>query len=242
MIRLRHNRRVADPLPTLILFARTPALGKVKTRLCPPLSAEGVLSLYVAFLEDAARVYGGSRRWAPVLAAQPEPDDPVLARLFAPPWRRQLQAPGDLGAKLASAFEDARARGAAAVLAVGSDHPALPLAQVGEAFDAIAAGSDAAVVPAEDGGYCAIALGPRAEPQLVFRDVPWSTPEVLAVTRARLASAGLTLATLDAAYDVDRPADLERLRGDLARRDAGAPDFPAATARALIALDTEVIR
>ncbi len=228
--------------PTLILFARTPALGKIKTRLSPPLSSEGVLSLYVAFLEDAARVYGSSPRWTPVLAAEPEPDDPVLARIFAPPWRRQGQAPGDLGAKLARAFETELARGAPAVLAVGSDHPALPIALVGEAFDAIAAGKDAAVVPAEDGGYCAIALNRRAAPELVFRDVPWSTSEALAVTRARLESAGLAVATLATAYDVDRPEDLERLRRDIAHRNPSGPDFPSATARALGTIDRGVSR
>jgi rSAM/selenodomain-associated transferase 1 len=226
--------------PTLILFARTPALGKVKTRLSPPLSQESVLSLYVAFLEDAARVYGSCPRWACLLAAEPEPDDSVFLRIFGPPWRRQGQAGGDLGTKLTHSFEAELARGAPAVLAVGSDHPALPLAQVAEAFDAIVAGSDAAIVPAQDGGYCAIALSRRAEPALVFRDVPWSTPEALAVTRARIESAGLALAILATAYDVDRPEDLTRLRRDLEGRDPSGPDFPRSTARALSALDWEI--
>lgn len=230
------------PLPSLILFARTPILGAVKTRLTPALSPEGALALYVAFLEDAARVYGSSPRWQPVLAADPEPADPELARLFAAPWRRQGQGPGDLGARLARAFEAERARGVCAVLAIGADHPALAPGQTARAFDAIAAGHDAAVVPAEDGGYCAIALGPRASPGQVFRDIPWSTSQVLAVTRERLDAAGLLLATLETAYDVDCAEDLDRLRRDLARRDPGAADFPVATARALAALDAGVPR
>lgn len=230
------------PLPALILFARTPVPGKVKTRLCPPLSPEEALSLYTAFLEDAARVYGRPAQWTPVLAAEPEPDDPALVRLFGAGWRRQAQAPGDLGAKLTAAFEAERARGARAVLALGSDHPALPIDRVEAAFEAILSGQDAAIVPAEDGGYCAIALGPRAFPALVFRAVPWSTPEVLASTRARLSGAGLSVTLLEAACDVDRPEDLDRLRADLARRDACAPDYPRATARALAALGAEVVR
>jgi rSAM/selenodomain-associated transferase 1 len=229
-------------LPSLILFARTPILGAVKTRLTPALSPEGALALYTAFLEDAARAYGSALQWQPVLAAEPEPDHPLLARLFAAAWRRQAQGPGDLGQRLTRAFEAERARGAPAVLAVGADHPALALGQVARAFDAISAGQDAAVVPAEDGGYCAIALGPRASPTQVFGDVPWSTSEVLAVTRERLRAAGLLLTTLETAYDVDCAADLERLRRDLARRDPGAPDFPIATARALAALDAGVPR
>jgi rSAM/selenodomain-associated transferase 1 len=229
-------------LPSLILFARTPILGSVKTRLTPTLSAEGALTLYAAFLEDAARAYGSSPRWQPVLAADPEPDHPELARLFAAPWRRQAQGPGDLGARLARAFDADRARGVSAVLAVGADHPALAPGQAVRALDAVAAGHDAAVVPAEDGGYCAIALGPRASPGQVFRDIPWSTPRVLAVTRERLDAAGLRVATLETAYDVDCAEDLERLRQDLARRDPGAPDFPVATARVLAALGAGVPR
>jgi rSAM/selenodomain-associated transferase 1 len=208
-------------------------LGAVKTRLSPPLSPRQTLALYAAFLEDAAHAYGSSAEWLPVLAAEPDPDDPVLARIFAPPWRRESQAPGHLGVKLAAAFASEFARGASSVLAVGSDHPGLPRASVEAAFDAVATGWDAAMVPAQDGGYCAIALGPEADPEVVFRDVPWSTSRALVVTQSNLEAAGHRVRTLPASYDVDRLADLERLRLDLSRRDTGAPDFPAATARAL---------
>jgi len=225
------------PAASLVLFARTPVLGAVKTRLCPPLTPDGALALYVGFLEDAARVYAGSAQWSPVLAALPEPDDAVLARLFCPPWRRSRQVGPDLGARLVAAFEAERARGAPAVLAVGSDHPALGAALIARAFASLREGCDAAVVPAEDGGYCAIALGNRAEPRLVFGGVPWSTPDVLAATLGRLDGAGLSTRVLEAAYDVDRAEDLDRLRRDLARRDPAGSDFPRATAEALARLD-----
>ena len=227
------------PLPSLVLFARAPVLGSVKTRLSPPLSPRQVLALYAAFLEDAAGAYGSEERWTPILAAEPDGDDPLLVRLFAPPWRRRGQAPGDLGARLTSAFAAEFARGAPAVLAVGSDHPALPGERIEEAFDAVAAGSDAAIVPAEDGGYCAIALSRRVEPGHVFRGVPWSTPRTLSATRSNLEAGGHAVRTLASSYDVDRPGDLDRLRADLATRDAAAADFPAATARALRELGRE---
>lgn len=224
------------PRPSLVLFARAPILGAVKTRLSPPLTPRQVLTLYTAFLKDAAGAYGSSSRWVPVLAAEPDAEDPALARLFAQPWRRQAQAPGDLGRKLVAAFALEFARGAPAVLAVGADHPALPGARIHEAFDAVANGSDAAIVPAEDGGYCAIALSRRVDPEQAFQAVPWSTVRTLAATVSNLTAADHAVASLAPSYDVDRPEDLERLRRDLAERDTAEADFPAATARALEAL------
>jgi len=220
--------------PSLVLFARVPRLGLVKTRLAPRISPAGALALYRAFLEDAARTYGSSGNWEPVLAAEPDPDDPEIAALFPPPWRRERQGEGDLGQRLTGAFGREFAGGAPAVLAVGSDHPALDASTLARALGLLASGgARAAAVPAEDGGYCAIAFSPEAPWREAFRGVPWSTGDVLAVTARRLGEHGAELALLPPGYDVDRPEDLDRLRRDLASRDPGAPDYPRATARAL---------
>src|SRR6185369_4541158 len=88
---------VVDRLPSLLLFARTPVRGTVKTRLVPPLSEPEALDLYRAFLEDAAVIYAAPERWRPVLLAEPDPDETTLATLFSPPWTLRRQASGDLG-------------------------------------------------------------------------------------------------------------------------------------------------
>lgn len=224
---------MSDSLPSLLLFARAPIHGQVKTRLVPPLTADAALGLYRAFLEDAARTYRDPEGWDAVLLAEPDAEHPDLSRLFAPPWRRRTQARGDLGVRLVAAFLEAFAGGAPAAVAVGSDHPALPRRCLRDAFARLSSGSGAAVVPAADGGYCAIGLTRTAPVEEVFREVPWSSPSTLAVTRDRIASAGLALAVLESAYDVDRPEDLERLKRDLASRNPAEEDFPAATARVL---------
>jgi hypothetical protein len=229
---------VPRPLPSLILFARVPRPGLVKTRLARVLTADGSARLYRAFLEDAARVYLAADRWVSVLAAEPDPEDPLLATLFGSPWRRVAQPEGDLGARLRVLFEAEFARGAPAAAAVGSDHPALRRRLLEEAFGRVGDGVDAALVPAEDGGYCAVALSRRASLS-TFSGIPWSSDSVLATTLERLRAAGMSFALLETAYDVDRPEDLERLRIDLAARDAGAADFPRATARALADLLAE---
>ena len=224
---------VADCLPGLLLFARTPERGKVKTRLVPPLSEPEALDLYRAFLEDASVIYGASGRWRSILLAEPDPEEASLAALFPPPWARGRQAPGDLGERLAAAFEMEFARGAPAAVAVGSDHPALRRGQIEEAFARLTLGDDAVVIPADDGGYCAIGLSARVRVRDVFEDIPWSSPRVLSATRDRFAARGIRAAYLEPAYDVDRPEDLERLRSDLARRDPSGGDYPRATAKAL---------
>jgi rSAM/selenodomain-associated transferase 1 len=220
-------------LPSLLLFARTPVRGRVKTRLVPPLSEAEALRLYLAFLEDAARTYSSPPRWHAVLDADPDPDDPALRTLFPLPWRRHRQTAGDLGERLAGSFEREFSQGVPAAIAVGSDHPALELRLLEEAFGLLAGGDDAVVIPAEDGGYCAIGLVAGAPVRELFSGIAWSSPSVLATTRSRLDSLTLRAAILEPGYDVDRPEDLERLRADLARRDPTRPDYPRATARVL---------
>jgi rSAM/selenodomain-associated transferase 1 len=220
-------------LPSLLLFARTPVVGRVKTRLVPPLSEIEALRLYVAFLEDAAAIYPEPGRWEAVLDAEPDPDDPALARLFGSPWTRRRQAAGPLGERLAASFEREFSLGSPAAVAVGSDHPALERRLVEEAFSRLSRGADAAVIPAEDGGYCAIGLAARVRVREIFRDIPWSSASVLPATRERMSALGLDAAFLEPAYDVDRPEDLARLRRDLAGRDPARRDYPRATARAL---------
>ncbi|MFN2385137.1 MAG: TIGR04282 family arsenosugar biosynthesis glycosyltransferase [Thermoanaerobaculia bacterium] len=228
------------PVPrTLVLFARAPEPGQVKTRLAPLLGADGAARLYRAFLEDAARAYGRAADWAPVLAADPAADHPLLQALFASPWRREDQVSGDLGARLTAAFRSEAARGARAILAVGSDHPALPHRLLLEAFRTVEDGRHAALIPAEDGGYCAVALSREVAPEGVFEEIPWSSPAVLEATLERLARLGASVSLLSTFYDVDRPEDVARLARDLASRDPGGEDFPAATAKALRELAAE---
>jgi rSAM/selenodomain-associated transferase 1 len=228
------DNRIVDARPALLLFARAPEPGQVKTRLEPVLTPAESSELYRAFLTDASRLYGRDDRWRRVLCGDPGADDPRLSALFPPPWDRRSQGPGDLGDRLRRAFEDAFTAGAPRAVAVGGDHPTLPIRVLEEVFGVLET-ADASVVPAEDGGYCAIGLSARGFAD-VFRGVPWSTNGVLAATLERFREAGLSFRVLSPFYDVDRPEDLERVRRDLAVRDPSDRDFPTATAACLAAL------
>lgn len=224
-------------LPVLLLFARTPRPGGVKTRLAPRLGVAGAAALYEAFLEDAGRAYLEPASWTSVVWAEPDPSAPVFERCFPSPWTRRAQTGEDLGARLTAAFAAAFREGAPRAVAVGADHPALTRAAVGEIFEALASGARAAIVPAEDGGYCAIGLAAGLDPAAIFEGVSWSSPRVLEQTLARCARARVDCRLLAPGYDVDRPEDLDRLGRDLAARDPRADDFPRATAAAMRVLD-----
>jgi glycosyltransferase A (GT-A) superfamily protein (DUF2064 family) len=106
------------------------------------------------------------------------------------------------------AFERALAGVSAAIL-VGADCPALTPQHLREASAALAAGHDAVLAPAEDGGY--VLIGLRRVHSSLFEGIRWGGPDVLEDTRARFGALGWDWRELDTLWDIDRPEDLERI-------------------------------
>jgi rSAM/selenodomain-associated transferase 1 len=202
------------PSRRLLLFTKPAREGRVKTRLIGDLTAAEAAALHAAFLEDLLdRLRGGDfeLRLAWALDAQDE--------LPAGGIRQQ----GDgLGERLYLALSEA-SRDGAAVMALGSDHPTLPLALVHEAFERLERGSEVVLGPAEDGGYYLIALRADAVDPGIFQDIPWSTDRVLAATLERCGALGLAVELLPPASDVDTPEDLRRLAEQMSSGDLGCP-------------------
>ena len=212
----------------IVLFAKTPRRGEVKTRLAPPMTDDQALALHRAMLEDQAAFVAsllrpGREGELCLAGAWPEGDELTTAGLT-----RTDQGDGDLGARMGRAIGRALAEGAARVAIVGADAPTLPADRVEQAFAALAHGADAAVTPAGDGGYVLVAVS-RPCPA-IFEGIPWGSADVLSATRSRAVASGVRLAETEPWYDVDRPEDLARLAIDLAREPARAP----ATHRALL--------
>ena len=219
-----------------MLFTKPARAGRVKTRLIGDLTAGQAAELHAAFLADLlARLDGGRFELWVAWALDPGEDDEddeddedsETVPGPPPPATRALRQQGaDLGERLHRALAEA-ARGGAAVAALGSDHPTLPVAVVERAFEAVEAGADAAIGPAEDGGYYLIALAPRAVRPELFAGIAWSTDRVLAATLERCRALGLAVELLPTASDVDTPADLARLAGAMAADgDLGCPAHP----------------
>ena len=179
--------------------------GRVKTRLSPAVGAEGAARLALALLEDTLEALIAAGRAAPVLAV----DDATAFRGRGLPLEEQ--GTGDLGQRLERVLGRGLKR-ARAVVAVGSDTPGFPAPLLEECFTALER-ADAVLAPAEDGGF--ILLGLRRCPPGLLRGLPWSGPDTLSATEARLRARGLSVARAGRFFDVDGPADLARLRVEL---------------------------
>jgi len=119
------------------------------------------------------------------------------------------QAEGDLGLRMHAACVCLFGQGAGHVVLIGSDLPSLPSSHISAAFEALEAGADVALGPADDGGYYLIGM-PRPTPA-VFAGIRWGSASVLQATRAAAADVGLRVREIAAWYDVDTPADLARV-------------------------------
>lgn len=192
----------------VVLFAKAPLPGRVKTRLSPEIGPAAAAELQAALVADTAAVVReacGLGPGARLFCAVAEPaEETLLAPIVPPDFGRVEQGPGDLGARLERVFERLLAQHDRA-LALGTDCAELTPAILRSALAALAR-SEAVLGPAVDGGYWAIGLA-RPRPAL-FTGVPWSTSEVAAETRRRLAAAGLAWEELPTLSDLDRIEDL----------------------------------
>ncbi len=213
----------------MVLYARVPRLGEVKTRLTPPLSRSQALRLHRALVGDSARMVRSAARRAgaaPWIAFS-EPWEPRAGRSSGflrgalRGFARLPQRRGDLGTRMLRTCRDLLGRGAPSVVLVGSDSPTLPRQRLVEAFRSLRRGADLVLGPAEDGGYYLI--GVAAARAALFRRMPWGGPAVFAATLRRARRLGLRIVLLPPWYDCDRPADLPRLLRSLRRNPGPAP-------------------
>src|SRR6266498_3128834 len=193
----------------VVVFARAPEPGKVKTRLIPALGEAGAAALHRRLVMHSLRAATDAKLGPVELWCAPD----ASARFFLECERRfgvslHSQGEGDLGARMRRAFGAALARASRAIL-VGSDIPALSPQYLSDAERALVASDDVVIGPAEDGGYVLIGLS-RCDAGL-FREIPWGGPEVLAETRRRVAALRWRLSELPTLWDLDRLEDLQRL-------------------------------
>ena len=191
----------------IVVFAKRPAPGAVKTRMCPPLAPDQAAAIYAAMLDDvlattaSAAAAARAETWIAVHPARAVGE--LIAR--CPPGFHGLPQRGaDLAERMEVAVASAAAAGFDRILLRGSDNPALPGEELARGLAALE-DADLAVGPDRDGGYGWIAL--RGPAPGLF-DHPMSTASVLEDTLARAAALGLRARTLSASFDLDTAADL----------------------------------
>jgi hypothetical protein len=208
------------------LFAKAPRPGHVKTRLLADGRADRVVELYRCLVEDT---FETARRLADVRVAVvcPAGDGDELRT-----WLGDVvvveQTGRGLAAALSSTFEHFTAAGFRRIVAFNADTPHLPPAILERAFDTLAS-ADVVVGPTADGGYYLV--GARGAYPTLFDTTAMGTSTALEALVARAGALGLRLARTDEWYDVDVPADLERLATDLAGHPERAPRTAAFLAR-----------
>jgi hypothetical protein len=222
--------RACAPAAQVVVMAKYPTVGAVKTRLAAEIGADAACGLHRAFVLDlAARL---EESGLPVTWAFWPPDSPFPPLVAPAPCI--AQAGGDLGARMEAAIRTCFAARPLPVLVIGVDSPHLDLRLLHEAAAALRTDCDVALGPALDGGYYLIGL--RTPDPTPFTGVPWGTGVVLEKTLGRLRAAGRRVRLLPPTFDVD---DGEGLRALRALVEHGAVRLPH-TCAALAALPAVV--
>jgi rSAM/selenodomain-associated transferase 1 len=198
------------PEARLLVFAKAPIPGHVKTRLSPVLIPWKAAALQAQLIRHTLTLATQARLCPVELWCSPIATHPFFVECqtsFSLTLRTQRGE--GLGERMAWAFEDALSRCNFAVL-IGCDCPTLTSSDLREALTVLQQGRDGVLGPAEDGGY--VLIGLRRPAPALFYSMPWGGNTVLAETRARLRRLGLRFHELSDRWDVDRPEDLERLK------------------------------
>jgi len=193
----------------IIVFARAPEPGAAKTRLIPLLGAERAAALQRILIDRAISTALAAGIGPVELWCAPSALDPLLTDCAEYHGVGAVsQCDGDLGERMLHAAVAALAV-APRVIIIGADCPALTAGDLQQAAAALANDYGAVLIPAEDGGY--VLIGLKWWDARLFTDIAWGTDQVMAATRERLAALAWRWLELAPTWDIDRPADFERL-------------------------------
>jgi len=213
---------LTSPHDVVMVFAKAPHPGRVKTRLLPLLGAEGAAAFHARLIEHTLAT--AHRADHGTLELHADPADDKFMRECADRYAIKLvqQQGDDLGARMYHAFRAVLSDGRyhTAIL-IGTDCPELAPSHLRRASNALRDSDDAVFIPTEDGGYALIGLK-RCDPRL-FQDIAWGSAAVMRQTREQLNALGWRWSELQTLWDIDRPPDYERLvsNGLLERIESG---------------------
>ncbi len=192
----------------IVIMAKVPHPGSVKTRLEGVLSPEACAELATAFLKDAAqkalRICERS-----IIAFFPPTEKVAMSEIVGDEFRLTAQTGETLGDRIVSAFEFAFSDGAERVVMIGTDSPTFPADHIEQAFEFLEVETDVVLGKTTDGGFYLIGL--RGLQKGIFDNVRWSTPNAFEDVYRNVMKLGLHLREVPSWYDVDEPRDLKKL-------------------------------
>lgn len=190
----------------LVVMAKVPVAGAVKTRLSPPFSSQEAAELYRCLLLDLLESFAAFEDADLFVAFTPADAASLFHELAPPAFVCFAQRGRNLGERMQFIFEDLFAKGYERAVVVGSDLPVFPASFLNDAFRALAEPSSVVLGPSRDGGYYLIGLS-RLVPE-IFAGIPWGSEKVFQETRQRLSLIGIEPFLLPAWFDVDTAEDL----------------------------------
>jgi rSAM/selenodomain-associated transferase 1 len=196
-------------------MAKVPRAGNVKTRLQPFLTPRQSAEFASCLLHDTIEKVKNLQNQL-IIAYSPRNEREFFDRFLLAEMLFVEQNGSDLGEKMFNAFGFAFGRNADSVVMIGTDSPTFPGKFIEEAFIDLEA-SDAVLGKTSDGGFYLIGL--RRLKMEIFENVEWSSPRTFKQTKENIERAGLKLKEMPEWYDVDEPADLEKLREDFAQNE-----------------------
>ncbi len=199
----------------LIIFAKEPKNGKVKTRLHDYLSENLCVDLYKAFLKDTLDFTDKIACEHKIIAYDSNGRSPEYLKNIAPRYTFYKQKHGSLGGRMHNAFRFAKDAGASKVIIIGSDSPTLPASTIKKAFSLLDR-ADLVLGPSLDGGYYLIGL--KSPCAGIFKDVTWSSPKVLKETLKNAKKLKKRVVLLDKMYDIDDVKALLLYKNDLRKK------------------------
>jgi len=188
----------------LIVFAKEPLKGRVKTRLGEHYTEEECVDLYKSFLHFTIELTHKITCDKKILAYDSE-GEPDFLRQIAAGFEFYEQKGAKLGEKMYNAIEYAYRSGASNVIIIGSDSPTLPSDFVDKAFAALDL-YDVVIGPCRDGGYYLI--GMKEPCPGIFEGIKWSTETVLRDTLLNVKRLDKKYMILEEWYDIDKPEDV----------------------------------
>ncbi|GMQ88968.1 MAG: TIGR04282 family arsenosugar biosynthesis glycosyltransferase [Gammaproteobacteria bacterium] len=194
------------PVGRILVFAKAPLAGQVKTRLASEIGDKAAAALYEQLVRDTVTT-AVQARLAPVTLYAGSPHPLFVALSDEQGIAIKIQQGADLGLRMHKAIQHELEQADFVVL-IGTDCPSMTGEYLNLACQGLRAGTEFVLGPAEDGGY--VLIGARSAEEKLFTDMRWSTSQVMQHTRERLHLLNRRYAELDTLWDLDTPEDLKR--------------------------------